>query len=134
MNKRIQKILDSDTTNNLNQANKKVLNIIKRNVDNDIKTNKTHSTFNQLRQKQNNEMLNSDLILANKKVSQLNLQQAKLQPQGKLQNSLPNLPPQIAYNFGTSAQKTINIMANIKAILESATDAYPDELIIQTKI
>jgi hypothetical protein len=133
MNKRIQKILDSDTTNNLNQANKKVLNIIKRNVDNDIKTNKTHSTFNQLRQKQNNEMLNSDLILANKKVSQLNLQQAKLQPQGELQNSLSNLPPQIAYNFSTTAQKTINIMANIKAILESATDAYPDELINPNK-
>ena len=64
MNRRIQKILDSDTTNNLNQANKKVLNIIKNNIDNDFKTNRTHIKFNQLRQKQNNEMLNSDLILA----------------------------------------------------------------------
>ena len=96
MNKRIQKILDVDKTSSLNDANKKLLNIINKNVDNDIKTNKTHSTFNQLKQKQNNEMLNNDLITAKKKVTQLNIEQAKLQPQSELQNSLPNLPPQIA--------------------------------------
>ena len=133
MNKRIQKILDVDKTSSLNNANKKLLNIINKNVDNDIKTNKTHSAFDQLKQKQNNEMLNNDLITAKKKVTQLNIEQAKLQPQGELQNSMPSLPPQIAYNFGTAAQKTINIMANIKAILESAIDAYPDELINPNK-
>ena len=118
----IHKILNEDTTQSYNTANKKLLNIIKNQVVNDSKST---NLFSQLHQKQNNEMLNIDLNKAKNKRTQLAIKEAELNPDGAVTTAVPNIPPQIASNFTIASQKLINIFNHIIGILRSFGDDDP---------
>jgi hypothetical protein len=116
MSKQTRKILNEDTTQSYNAANKKLLNIIKKQVAND---GKSTNLFSQLHQKQNNEMLNTDLNMVNKKRTQLAIKQAQLNGDGAIMPAIPQIPQQVATNFTIASQKAINIMNHILGILRS---------------
>ena len=112
----IHKILNEDTTQSYNKANSKLLNIIKNQVAYDSKST---NLFSQLYQKQNNEMLNADLNMVNKKRTQLAIKGAELNPDGAITPAIPQIPQQVATNFTIASQKAINIMNHISGILRS---------------
>ena len=116
MSKQIYKILNEDTTQSYNKANSKLLNIIKNQVAYDSKST---NLFSQLHQKQNNEMLNADLNMVNKKRTQLAIKGAQLNPDGAISPAIPQIPQQVATNFTIASQKAINIMNHISGILRS---------------
>jgi hypothetical protein len=109
----INKILNEDTTQSYNKANSKLLNIIKNQVAYDSKST---NLFSQLHQKQNNEMLNADLNMVNKKRTQLAIKGAQLNPDGAITPAIPQIPQQVATNFTIASQKAINIMNHFMLI------------------